>query len=526
VSETSSLSYAVRPRVVGKYLGQLVLLLGGLTLVPLVFSLLDGDRALATTTAVAVAVLMAAGWLLQRLHAAEQDVQANEAVVVVAATFIVASLALALSMMAAHVSFLDALFEAVSGITTTGLSTFDTVADKPRSLLFEAAWLQWVGGLGVMVLSVALLFGQGTSAKLLSGVIAQPDGVLGGTRAYASVVIRVYLALTVVGIVALAMTRVGWFPAVTLTLSAVSTGGFSPYDASLMGSSLAVQSVVMALCAAGAIALPLYYQAARGQWATVLGDPELKALVVACLVVAGLLVVRDLALHEVASGRVESLALLAVSAQTTAGFATADVDGLDAFSKIVLIAAMTVGGGVGSSAGGVKLLRLIVLMKLVHLVIVRTRVTPHAVTRLRVGGREPADEEMLRMLIVIGLHTGAIVLSWAAFAWFGHDALDGLFEVVSAVGTVGLSTGITGPDLHPVLKGVLCVDMLLGRLEVLPILLLLAPRTWFGHTRAVERAGPAAVTDHESGNSRSNEPGRDHGAPVDQGGPRGRDDRS
>jgi trk system potassium uptake protein TrkH len=514
MSGASSLSYAVRPRVVGKYLGQLVLLLGGLTIVPLAFAALDGQRALVTTTAITVAALMAVGWLLLRLPA-PRDVQPNEAVVVVAAAFIVASLALALSMMAVHVSFIDALFEAVSGITTTGLSTFATVADKPRSLLFEAAWLQWVGGLGVMVLSVALFFGQGASAKLLSGVIGQPDGVLGGTRAYASIVIRVYVVLTVVGIVALAIARVDWFPAVTLTLAAVSTGGFSPYDASLVGLSLAAQTVVMVLCAAGAIALPLYYRAARGEWRTVLGDPELKALLVACIVVAALLIARDAAVHGAATGRSESLALLAVSAQTTAGFSTADVASLDAFSKIVLIFSMAIGGGVGSSAGGVKLLRLIVLVKLVHLVIVRTRVTPHAVTRLRVGGREPADEEMLRMLLVIGLHGGAIALSWATFAWFGHDPLDSLFEVVSAVSTVGLSAGITGPDLAPVLKSTLCLDMLLGRLEVLPILLLLAPRTWFGQYRVVELTEPAAEAIDETGDSGGHEPGRHDGPAAD-----------
>jgi trk system potassium uptake protein TrkH len=279
--------------------------------------------------------------------------------------------------------------------------------------------------------------------------------------------------------------------------------------------SLAAQTVVMILCAAGAIALPLYYRAARGEWRSVLGDSELKALLLACLVVAALLIARDVAVHEVASGRLERLALLAVSAQTTAGFSTADVASLDAFSKIVLIFAMVIGGGVGSSAGGVKLLRLIVLLKLVHLVIVRTRVTPHTVTRLRVGGREPGDDEMLRMLLVIGLHAGAIALSWAMFAWFGQDPLDSLFEVASAVGTVGLSAGITGPGLDPVLKGTLCLDMLLGRLEVLPILLLLAPRTWFGQYRVVELTEPAAVTTDETGDSRSDEPGRHDGPAAD-----------
>ncbi len=516
MAEATSLSYAVRPRVIGKYLGQLALLLGGLTIVPLLFALLDGERTLAIGTAVAVAVLMGGGWLLQRLCAGAQDVQPNEAVVVVAMIFVVASLVLALSMTTVHVSFLDALFESVSGITTTGLSTFASVADKPRSLLFEAAWLQWIGGLGIMVLSFALFFGQGTSAKLLSGVMGPQESILGGTRAHASIVIRIYLGLTLIGIVALSAVGAGWFPAVTLTLAAVSTGGYSPYDASLAGLALSIQSVVIALCAAGAIAMPLYYEALRRRWRTVVSDPELYALLIAGLVVAALLLARAFARSSSGGDSFADLVLLAFSAQTTAGFSTVDIKGLDAFSKLVLVLSMWVGGGVGSSAGGIKLLRLIVLVKLVHLVIVRTRVTPRTVIHMRVAGREPGDDELLRVFLVVGLHLGAVVLSWPVFVWLGYDPLDSLFEVVSAVGTVGLSSGITGPALHPALKGILCLDMLLGRLEVLPILVLMAPRTWFGRYRRIESPQePSTVSRDETGIAGRHSPGGENRAPTD-----------
>jgi trk/ktr system potassium uptake protein len=513
--EAGSLSYAVRPRVVGKYLGQLALLLGGLTIVPLLFALFDGERALAMGSAGAVAVLMGGGWLLQRLCTA-QDVQPNEAVVVVAAIFILASLVLALSMMTVHVSFLDALFESVSGITTTGLSTFVSVADKPRSLLFEAAWLQWMGGLGIMVLSFALFFGQGTSAKLLSRVMGTEDSILGGTRAHASIVLRVYLSLTLVGIIALLVAGEGWFPAVTLTLAAVSTGGYSPYDSSLAGLGLPIQTVVVALCAAGAVAMPLYYEAARRHWRTVATDPELRALLIAGLLVAALLLASAVVRDHGGTRHLSDLALLAFSAQTTAGFSTLDIKSLDPFSRLMLIFSMMVGGGVGSSAGGIKLLRLIVLLKLAHLVIVRTRVTPHTVTRLHVAGREPGDDEILSVFLVIGLHVGAIVLSWPAFVWLGYDPLNSLFEVVSAVGTVGLSSGITGPLLHPVLKGILCLDMLLGRLEVLPILVLLAPRTWVGRYRRLESPQErSGVTNDENGVAGRDGPGGENRPPAD-----------
>jgi trk system potassium uptake protein TrkH len=178
------------------------------------------------------------------------------------------------------------------------------------------------------------------------------------------------------------------------------------------------------------------------------------------------------------------LVFTALSAQTGAGFSTMQVAALDPFSKVVLIVSMTIGGSVGSTTGGIKLLRLIVLISLIRQMILRTRLTPHAAVRgARIAGRDWSDAELVRIVVVTGLFLTVIVVSWLPFLWYGHDPLDALFEVVSATGTVGLSTGISGPRLPAVLKAVLCADMLLGRLEVFAILVLLAPRTWMGRRR-------------------------------------------
>jgi trk system potassium uptake protein TrkH len=479
-----SVSYAARPQVVGKYLGQLLFLLGGFSIPPLLFAAACRDWPHAAGYAVVVLALMVVGWLLQRRRLSD-DIQVNEALIVVSAIFVIAPLAMALPMMTTGVSFLDALFEAISGITTTGLSTFTRVQDKPLSVLFAAAWLQWLGGIGIMVLSFALLVGQSASAKRLTGVLAQPQGVWGSTRAYASVIIRIYATLTVVGILALWLAGAGWFPATTLTFSAVSTGGFSPLDASLAGSSATIQSVVILLCIAGASSIPLFHDLLRGSWKNILQDSEFRALLVAGLVVASLLIAASVMATGAGHGAWDLL-LTAFSAQTTAGFSTVTVGQLDPFSKVVLIIAMAIGGSVGSSAGGIKLLRLIVMVRLVQLMTLKTRLTPHAAMETRIAGRQWSDDELVRVLAVAAMFAGVVLISWLLFLWAGYPPLDALFEVTSASGTVGLSTGITGPALPPLLKGLLCLDMLLGRLEILPVLVLLAPRTWFGHRRELQ----------------------------------------
>lgn len=481
------LSYAARPRVISVYLGQLLFLLGGFSLAPLIFAAASGDWTHAAAFAAAVLALTGIGWLAQRGGPA-QDIQINEALVVVSAIFIVAPLVMALPMMTKGVSFLDALFEAVSGITTTGLSTFASVEDKPMSLLFAASWLQWLGGIAIMVLSFVLLAGQSASARRLTAVVGQPEGIWGGTRAYAIVIIRVYVAVTLIGIAALWVAGSGWFAALTLTLSSVSTGGFSPFDAGIGGLGRAVQALVIVLCIVGAIAVPLFHQLVRGDWRSLARDSEARALVVAGLIVGGLLIA------AAASGRSAhgawALALTGFSAQTTAGFAAVPIHTLDPFSKLVLIAAMLIGGSVGSSAGGFKLLRLIVLIRLVQLMILKTRLTPRAAMPTRIAGQDWGDDEVVRVLSVAALFIAVVMLSWLPFVWAGYDPLDALFEVASATGTVGLSSGITGPALAPSLKLLLCLDMLLGRLEILPILVLLAPRTWIGARRALQSEKP------------------------------------
>jgi trk system potassium uptake protein TrkH len=484
MSGMESLSYAARPQVVGKYLGQLLFLLGGFSVPPLLFAAALGDWPHAAGYAVAALALITIGWLLQRLSAAD-DLQTNEALIVVSAIFICAPLAMALPMMTKGVSVLDALFEAVSGITTTGLSTFARIEDKPLSVVFAAAWLQWLGGIGIIVLSFALLVGQSASAKRLTGILAQPQGVWGGTRAYAKVIIRIYVALTMIGIVVLWLAGASWFSAVTLALSAVSTGGFSPFDDSLGGLSATIQTVVILLCLAGAASIPLFYDLWRGRWKDVLLDSELQALLIAGVVVAGVLLVASAAAAGGGQGT-WSLIFTAFSAQTTAGFSTMNVGELDPFSKVVLVIAMASGGCVGSSAGGIKLLRLIVMIRLVQLMILKTRLTPRAATEPRIAGRHWADDELVAVLTVAGLFIVVVLLSWLPFLLAGYGPLDALFEVTSATGTVGLSSGITGPALSPWLKALLCLDMLLGRLEILPILVLLAPRTWIGPRRELQ----------------------------------------
>jgi trk system potassium uptake protein TrkH len=172
--------------------------------------------------------------------------------------------------------------------------------------------------------------------------------------------------------------------------------------------------------------------------------------------------------------------LLALSAQTTAGFSSMPCGQLDAGSKLVLIFSMLVGGGAGSTAGGFKLLRLLIAASVLRLIVQRTCLPKHAVIESRLAGRRLQDEEIQAALLLMVLFVAVVALSWLPFVAMGYSPLDSFFEVVSATGTAGLSVGLTSATLPPLLKGILCVDMLMGRLEIMAWLVMLYPKTWFG----------------------------------------------
>ena len=466
--------------MVFKYFGQLCLVLAALTLVPLVVSLIYGDVSISLRYGMVIFGLAALGAGLARGKTPAR-VQANEGMVLVALMFLFTPLVMSYPMMGSGLGFLDAFFEAVSGVTTTGLSTTATLVDAPQTFLFARAWMQWYGGLGIVVLSLALIMQPGLVAKGLAVTEAESDDLAGGTRAYSRRVLIVYGVLTALGIIGSWSVGVGAFDAVLYTFAAVSTGGFAPHDGSLATLGWPAQVWITLLCLAGAIPLAFYYRTFKEKRRVAVDFLQIRAIVIACLVVslavgAAMRLSAGMAWPQV----LHHAPLLAFSAQTTAGFSSMPCGQLDAGSKLVLIFSMLVGGGAASTAGGFKLLRMLIAASVFRLILLRTCLPKHAVIEPRLAGRRLQDDEIQAALLLIVLFVAVVSLSWLPFVVMGYSPLDSLFEVVSATGTAGLSVGLTSATLPPLLKGILCVDMLMGRLEIMAWLVVFYPGTWFG----------------------------------------------
>jgi trk system potassium uptake protein TrkH len=475
------LTYAVRPLAILKYFGLLCFVSALMTIVPLAASLLFGDFHVSLRYGMVVVAIFILSVGLMRLPSPKR-LQTNEAMVVSALIFLFTPIVLAWPTMASGLGYLDALFETISAVTTTGLSTISTVTDKPDSFLFARAWMQWVGGLGIVVLSLAVLIQPGTVAKRLGDMEDYEEDMVGGTRAHARRVFIVYAALTAAGIVVLGFLDTGWFEAILYCFAAVSTGGFAPHDASLAGlQNHWAQALIIVLSVAGGISLIVYQLLLRDGWRVVMGDRQLQGYLAVglsmTLILTGSLWLQGGFIWSQALGHG---ALNALSAQSTAGFASLSLTEMQGGSKLVLILSMFLGGSIGSTAGGIKILRLLILMRLLFLSIQRAGMPQNAVAEARLGGRRLEADEIQNALCLVLVYIVFIVLSWLPFVVMGHHPLDSLFEVVSAIGTAGLSSGITDTGLHPFLKVVLCLDMLLGRLEIFAWLVLVFPGTWFG----------------------------------------------
>lgn len=336
-----------------KYFGQLSIVLAGLSLVPLMASLIFGDYRVSLRYGVVIAGVAPLGAVLMRLRAPRQ-MQPNEAMVSTAGIFLFSPLVLAWPVMATGLGFTDALFETISAVTTTGLSTIGTLGDKPATFLFSRAWMQWVGGLGIVVLCVAAMLKPGLAAKRLDLAEDYESDLIGSTRTSARRTFAVYTLVTMAGTALLMLAGENGFESMLYTFAAVSTGGFAPHDNSLQGlSGFLPQAIVILTSMAGSVSLVLYERAYRKGWKTFCLDRQFLSLLAAGGITTALMTYflwyQDGFSWRNALGHG---ALNALSAQSTAGFASLDLADLGDGSKLTLVFSMILGGSMGLTREG------------------------------------------------------------------------------------------------------------------------------------------------------------------------------
>lgn len=474
-----SLIYAVRLPVLMRIGGKLAVVVAVLCLPSVAAALWFAEYRYVAPFALLIALLLAVAWLTRKLPV-PRHLQRSEGLVVSCGAFILTPLLLSVALWPSQIPWVDRWFETVSAVTTTGLSTLPRVSTLDKTVLFTRAWMQWYGGLGIVVLSVTLLMQRSLAAFQLLEV-PEGQGFVSAATVYARRVLQVYAVLTALSVLIAWLCLGDFFSGLVHGLSAISTGGFSSRDDSLSSLSLAAQCAMMLPCVLGALSLAIYLRLGQRAWRSVYENQELRHFL--CWLLAfGLALVLLQGQHSGFTLEVAvSTAVLGISALTTTGFANQDLAAAIPALQWVLMMAMFLGGCLGSTAGGFKVFRLLVFWQLLLNTLRRASASPHAVIEPRIQGKVLTQEQIQVAMLTGSLLVVLIALSWIPFLLYGVEPLNALFEVVSAVGTVGLSTGVTRQDMPPLLKVVLCIDMTAGRVEVLALLCLCYPGVWLGH---------------------------------------------
>jgi trk system potassium uptake protein len=486
----------MRGLVEARVVSGMVLALGLALLVPLAISLLyrDGSWASFLLPGAAMALIGGVGLrVTSSLFRTPRYVSNRDVYLSVTLAWVVAALLGGVPFLIEGTfdSLLDSTFEAMSGFTTTGSTLLSDIEAQTPSILFWRSMTQWLGGIGIVVLFVAVAPAIGAGAARLLG--AEVSG-LTQTRLTpriadtAKALLIIYLVISFAETVALLIVGMPLYDAVVHTFTTVATGGFSPKTASIgFYDSLAVEAVIGFFMVASGVSFSLYYLLYTRRRFDVVLDRELQAYLAilfgAVLLVWGVLIFEGV--YEASSWdtALRDSAFSVVSVATTTGFFTADFDKWDTAAKITLVLLMFVGGCAGSTAGGIKVIRVIVVFRTILQDIFRM-VHPRAVTPLVVGGR--MVPEGIR-LAVLGLFAAWIAIFGAASLLV---ALQDNLTLTTSATAVAATLNVIGPGLgqvgatesfeivDPFGRVVLTVCMLLGRLELFTALALLSPAFW------------------------------------------------
>ncbi|HHX88113.1 MAG TPA: TrkH family potassium uptake protein, partial [Firmicutes bacterium] len=381
-------------------------------------------------------------------------------------------------------SYLGAFFESISGFTTTGATLIGDIESLPRGLLFWRSFTQWLGGMGIIVLSVAILprFGFRSTAMFkaeLPGPISErvvPRLVETARRLW-----LIYLALTALQTILLLISGVSFFNSLAHALTTMPTGGFSTFNASVASlENPAAEGIITLFMFGAGINFVLYYRLFKGDVSSVKENEELRFYF---LTTAAAIVLICINIYpHLAGNALEVLrtgAFQVVSIVTTTGYATANFDVWPHFARVLLFFLMFTGACGGSTGGAIKQVRLLILLKYAYRELYQM-VHPSAVSSIKLGGH-PLSGEIIRGVVGFSfLYILFFVLSTLALSGMGLDFITSASAVASTLGNVGPGLGQVGPMftyqvIPPAGIALLSIMMILGRLEIYTVLVLALP---------------------------------------------------
>jgi trk system potassium uptake protein TrkH len=384
-------------------------------------------------------------------------------------------------------SFTDAVFESVSGFTTTGSSILTNIEGMTKSLLFWRSFIQWLGGMGIIVLSLAILPFLGVGGiQLYKAEVPSPvpDKLTPRLTDSAKILWVVYAGFTLVEIIFLLGGGMPLFEASCHAFTTMPTGGFSPKNTSIASyNSAFFDYVIVVFMVLAGINFSLHYQMLKGKTLAFWKDTECRFFLGLTLVLT-LLVTWNIygSVYTSFKDALRFAGFQVVSIVTTTGFATADYEKFPGFSQVLLFIAMFIGASAGSTGGGMKCARIMVCFKYCYRELFKI-IHPRSISQVKINNTVIPDEILRSIMGFLALYIGLFILSSLLLAGLGVDMMTAFGAVAACIGNIGPGFGSVGPTENfahlPALgKWLLAWCMLLGRLEIYTVIILFVPEFW------------------------------------------------
>ncbi len=394
-----------------------------------------------------------------------------DAIYVVVLTWLISPFICMVPFLYYGLSLSNALFESISGLTGTGLTVIQNISNAPIIIKLWRSVLQWFGEIGIVIVSIVLFARPGSPVTYLYIAEGREERIGITIWRTVKIMIRIYILYTVIAAILYILAGLDPFDAVCIAMTTIATGGFSPISKPFLYVHVAHWWLLYMTCVVfmflGAMNFRDHARLFMGRLREAFSY-ELKLFLIVAIVFIFLTSICYLVFEKYPLTLALTLgAFHAISALTTTGFQLNLLNNLHPITKLVLALAMIIGGCTCSTAGGIKVIRLALLFKNVEWTVIETT-RPRVLVRKTLGNLKLEDKDILRALTFISLYLLIVLLSSMVLVACGYSFVNSLFEAASAMGCAGLTVGVTSPTMPLAGKITLMIDMLAGRLEILP----------------------------------------------------------
>ncbi len=460
-------------KVVLSEVSVLLIMIGFSLVVPIFVAKYYMEDFMADVFLVMLVLFSGVGFGMKGMFRTDRPLVLKHAAIVATVAWIIIPLVSIIPFLYNHISVIDSLFETMSGWTATGLSLIPHTESLPKSLIFWRSYMQWVGGMGIVVLALSILRNPGAMKLYLAE--GRSENLKTSIKDTVRSMWMIYLFYTIGGILLVYYLGMPLFESINHVMTALATGGFSVTANSLVGYGAGVKLGISLIMLLGGMSFVLHYAILNGRLRQALKSTEFR-LYIALILIASLVISANLLPSAgITFSNAVDVFFQAVSSLTGTGFNTVDFLKWSEFSLFILFILMLFGPCAGSTGGAMKTWRVLLVLKSVYRELMRHLMHSNAVIPVKMDQNIIDEKDVVKILSFVLLYIGLVLAGGLFLMWFGYSALESVFLAASAQGNVGLTivpaerwfAMADGPKL------VLMFLMWAGRIEIFPVLTLL-----------------------------------------------------